>query len=228
MATSDRGAAGTGRVLGYLESGKNITGCAAGLVGLGLGAAGLAGVFWPAAVVGLYAAGALLFPPKRPQAPEFTLGATGELDGIREDFAALRAYLAGVELPAPARAAADELTEVLGMLLEPGWVGDALGADPEAVHVLSRAIRQDVPESVDSYVRTRWWTRLQPGTEPPERHLERQLALLREEAGSLASALRESESRRQQTHTHYLESRHHEPGTTTPEGPGGPGGPVGG
>ncbi|WP_329455926.1 hypothetical protein [Streptomyces sp. NBC_01497] len=217
MATSDQDPADPGRVVGYLESGKNITGCAAGLVGVGLGAAGLAGAFWPAAVVGLYAAGALIFPPKRPTAPVFTADATtDELDSARADFASLRTYLAEVELPAGARATADELTEVLGMLLEPGWVGDALAGDPEAVHVLSRAIRRDVPESVDSYVRVRWWTRLQPGAQPPERHLERQLTLLREEAGSLAAALRESESRRQQSHTHYLESRHREPGDGLP------------
>jgi hypothetical protein len=203
---------GTHRFLGYLESGKNITGCAAGLVGVGLGAAGLTGPFWPAAVAGLYAAGALIFPPARPETPVFAADATDGLGGMREDFAALRSYLAEVSLPGAARATADELTEILGMLLEPGWVGDALAGDPEAVHVLSRAIRQDVPESVGSYARTRWWSRLQPGTEPPEGHLERQLTVLRDEAASLAEALREADARRQRTHTHYLESRHREPG----------------
>ncbi|WP_308117382.1 hypothetical protein, partial [Streptomyces fuscigenes] len=215
MATSDgegptpagRAAPRPGRVVGYLESGKNITGCVAGLVGVGLGAAGLTGAFWPAAVAGLYAAGALVFPPGRPPTPVFAADASDELGDLRGDFASLRDYLAEVELPAGARAAADGLTELFGMLLEPGWVGDALAQDPEAVHVLSRAIRQDVPESVDSYVRTRWWARLQPGSEPAERHLARQLAVLREEADGLAGALREAGARRQQTHTRYLESR---------------------
>ncbi|MEW2546011.1 hypothetical protein AB0910_09605 [Streptomyces sp. NPDC047002] len=220
MATSDDGRRAPGRVLGYLESGKNITGCAAGLVGVVLGATGLTGPFWPAAVAGLYAAGALVHPPRRPAAPVFTEGAAGDsgadaegLGGLRADLAALRAYVAEADLPDAARAAADELLGLLGMLLGPGWAGDALAGDPEAVHVLSRAIRQDVPESVDSYVRTRWWHRLQPGAQPPERHLERQLAVLREEAGALAEALREAGARRQQTHTHYLESRHRAPGT---------------
>jgi hypothetical protein len=46
-----------------------------------------------------------------------------------------------------------------------------------------------------------------PGSEPPERHLERQLALLQEEAEGLAAALRETEARRQESHTRYLEDR---------------------
>ncbi len=75
------------------------------------------------------------------------------------------------------------------------------------MHILSRAIRQDVPEAVDTFVRTRWWTRLAPGTEPPERHLERQLTVLQEEAQGLAANLREVEARRQESHTRYLEDR---------------------
>lgn len=75
------------------------------------------------------------------------------------------------------------------------------------MHALSRAVRQDIPEAVDTFVRTRWWTRLTPGTEPPERHLERQLTLLHEEADRLAGTLREAEARRQETHTRYLEDR---------------------
>jgi hypothetical protein len=82
-----------------------------------------------------------------------------------------------------------------------------LAQDPEAVHALSRAVRQDVPEAVDTFVRTRWWTRLTPGQEPPERHRERQLSLLHEEAERLAAGLRETEARRQESHTRYLEDR---------------------
>jgi hypothetical protein len=46
-----------------------------------------------------------------------------------------------------------------------------------------------------------------PGSEPPEQHLERQLTLLQEEAERLAAALRETEARRQESHTRYLEDR---------------------
>jgi hypothetical protein len=55
-----------------------------------------------------------------------------------------------VELPPAAAGRLIELTELLTALLETG------------------------------YVRKRWWTRLAPGQESPERHLERQLGLLHE------------------------------------------------
>ncbi|MFF2544225.1 hypothetical protein ACFVUY_16860 [Kitasatospora sp. NPDC058063] len=64
MATSD----GFGpRVLRYLESARNLVGCAGGAVGLGLHFAGLGGVWWPGVVVGLYGVGALLTPAPRPR-----------------------------------------------------------------------------------------------------------------------------------------------------------------
>ncbi|MEU0281270.1 hypothetical protein ACIOGX_24510 [Streptomyces sp. NPDC088147] len=196
----------TSRFLRYVESRKNLTGSAAGLAGLALTFTGLAGAYWPVVVAGLYGAGALLAPPERPDAPPFT-DPSEQLDELRGDFEQLMAYLGEVDLPPAAAGRLTELTETLAALLEPGWVTDALAVDPEAVHTLSRAVRQDIPESVDTFVRTRWWTRLQPGTEPPERHLERQLTVLHDEAHALATALREAESRRQETHTRYLEDR---------------------
>ncbi|MFJ1575912.1 hypothetical protein [Streptomyces sp. NPDC088182] len=196
----------TSRFLRYVESRKNLTGSAAGLAGLALTFTGLAGAYWPVVVAGLYGAGALLAPPERPDAPPFT-DPSEQLDELRGDFEQLMAYLGELDLPPAAAGRLTELTETLAALLEPGWVTDALAVDPEAVHTLSRAVRQDIPESVDTFVRTRWWTRLQPGTEPPERHLERQLTVLHDEAHALATALREAESRRQETHTRYLEDR---------------------
>lgn len=204
MATNKTG--GPGRLLGYLESRKNLAGGAAGLVGLALTFTGLAGAYWPVVVAGLYGAGALIAPPERPAAPDFP-DAAERLDGLRGDFATLREYLARIELPPAAGGKLAELDGLIEALLDPGWVGEALALDPEAVYALSRIIQQDVPEAVDAYARTRWWTRLTPGTEPPERHLERQLALLFDEADAMASALREAEARRQQTHTRYLEER---------------------
>ncbi|MGW5124002.1 hypothetical protein ACWEQ7_08060 [Streptomyces sp. NPDC004069] len=196
----------TSRALGYLESRKNIAGSACGIVGLALTFTGVAGPYWPVVVAGLYGAGALIAPPERPTVPDFP-DASAQLDELRADFGTLRAYLADVELPPAASGRLTELTELLTALLDPGWVADVLVQDPEAVHTLSRAVRQDVPEAVDTFVRTRWWSRLTPGQEPPERHLERQLSLLHEEADRLASALRETEARRQETHTRYLEDR---------------------
>ncbi|KFG05927.1 MULTISPECIES: hypothetical protein [Streptomyces] len=190
----------------YVESRKNLTGSALGVAGLGLTFAGVAGPYWPAVVVGLYGAGALLAPPERPPLPDFP-DASAQLDALRADFGTLREYLAGIELPPAASGRLTELTELLTALLDPGWVAEILARDPEGVHALSRAVRQDVPEAVDTFVRTRWWTRLTPGTDPPERHLERQLGLLQAELGRLAAGLRDAEARRQESHTRYLEDR---------------------
>ncbi|MEU7337690.1 MULTISPECIES: hypothetical protein [unclassified Streptomyces] len=196
----------TNRFVGYLESRKNLAGSACGIGGLVLTFTGLAGAYWPVVVAGLYGAGALIAPPERPPLPDFP-DPSVQLEELRRDFATLRAYLDGVELPPAAAGRLTELGELLAALLDPGWVAEVLARDPEGVHALSRAVRQDIPEAVDTFVRTRWWTRLTPGTEPPERHLERQLTLLHEEADRLATALREAEARRQETHTRYLEDR---------------------
>lgn len=192
--------------LRYLESRKNLTGSACGIAGLALTFAGVAGPYWPVVVAGLYGAGALIAPPERPPLPDFP-DPSAQLEELRGDFARLREYLSGVELPPAAGGRLTELTELLTALLDPGWVAEVLAQDPEGMHTLSRAVRQDIPEAVDTFVRTRWWTRLTPGTEPPERHLDRQLTLLYEEADRLAVALREVEARRQESHTRYLEDR---------------------
>ncbi|WP_405731979.1 hypothetical protein OG885_16970 [Streptomyces sp. NBC_00028] len=190
----------------YLESRKNIAGSVCGLVGVGLTLAGVAGAYWPVVVAGLYGAGALVAPPERPALPAFP-DPSAQLDALRDDFGKLCAYLAEVELPPAAAGRLTELTDLLTALLDPGWATELLSQDPEGVHTLARAVRQDVPEAVDTFVRTRWWTRLAPGQEAPERHLERQLTLLQEEAERLAAALRETEARRQESHTRYLEDR---------------------
>ncbi|MFF0220870.1 hypothetical protein [Streptomyces sp. NPDC004629] len=196
----------TSRFLGYLESRKNIAGGVGGLAGLALTFTGVAGPYWPVVVAGLYGAGALIAPPERPALPDFP-DPTAQLDELRGDFETLRGYLADVDLPPAAAGRLTELIELLTALLDPGWVTEVLAQDPEGMHTLSRAVRQDIPEAVDTFVRTRWWTRLTPGAEPPERHLERQLTLLHDEAERLASALRETETRRQESHTRYLEDR---------------------
>ncbi|MDJ0385904.1 hypothetical protein [Streptomyces sp. G-G2] len=204
MATS-RGGAGA-RVLGYLESRKNLAGCAGGMAGLALTVSGVAGTFWPVVVAGLYGAGALIAPPEVPVVPPVPEPAE-ELGALREDFGRLRRYLAEVDLPPAAGGRLTELVELYGAMLDPGWVADVLAAEANTVLALSRGIRQDVPECVDTYNRTRWWTRMAPGGESPERHLERQLSALYDEAERLTAGLRESEARRQQTHTTYLEGR---------------------
>nr|WP_203687098.1 hypothetical protein [Streptomyces sp. SID14515] len=194
------------RVTGYLESARNLTGSAAALGGLALTFAGFAGAYWPVVVGGLYGAGALIAPPRRPPAPAFE-EPSSRLDELRADLATLRAYLDRVDLPPGGTERLAALTGLLDGLLAPGWVSEALADDPEGVHVVARAVRRDVPESVDTYLRTRWWTRLAPGGRAPEEELERQLSLLHAEAQRLVDGLREAEELRQRSHTKYLEDR---------------------
>ncbi|WP_406862809.1 hypothetical protein ABZO31_21240 [Streptomyces sp. HUAS MG47] len=200
MATSDR----PHPVLRYLESRKNLAGSAAGLAGLVLTFTGLAGAYWPAVVAGLYGAAALIAPPERPPVPPFP-DPEEELGLLRENFGTLRTYLAEVDLPPAAAGRLTELNTVLEALLDERWVADVLRQDPEAMHTLSRTVRQDIPDAVDAFVRTRWWNRVAPGAEPPERHLERQLNALHQRMTSIASDMRDIESRRQQAHTIFTE-----------------------
>ncbi|RSS80941.1 hypothetical protein [Streptomyces sp. WAC06614] len=202
MATSRT----AGRALAYLESTKNLAGCACGVAGVGLTLAGVAGTYWPVVVAGLYAAGALIAPPQRVDVPRFP-DAAEQLAVLREDFARLREYLAEVELPQAAEGGLTELLELYAALLEPGWVADLVTADADTVHLLSRAIRQDVPDCVDTYHRARWWTRLNPGTVAPERALEQQLAALVEEAEAVVARLRQAATDEQETHRRYLDQR---------------------
>lgn len=194
------------KALGYLESRKNLAGSAGGIVGLALTFTGTAGPYWPVVVVGLYGAGALITPPERPPLPDFP-DPSAQLEELREDFEKLRGYLTEIELSVTAAARLRELTELLAALLDRGWSAELLTHDPEGVHTLSRIVRRDLPEAVDTFARTRWWTKMTPGTESPELHLEDQLGLLKKEAQHLAAALRETEARRQQSHTRYLEDR---------------------
>ncbi|MDT0323107.1 hypothetical protein [Streptomyces millisiae] len=195
----------TSRALRYVESRKNLTGCVCGLAGVALTLAGQAGALWPVVVGGLYGAGALLAPPDRAAPPP--ISETSELASIRADFTALRSYLAAFDAPPTAAGTLAELDELLTALLAPGWVADELTTNPDDVYKLSRAVRHDVPDAVDAYLRTRWWSRLTPGNEPPERHLERQLTLILRELNAVAVSLRHSQERLQQTLTTELESR---------------------
>ncbi|WP_343243216.1 hypothetical protein [Streptomyces sp. SID12501] len=180
-----------------------MTGSLCGSAGLALTFMGMVGWYWPVVVAGLYVVGALLTPPERPSLPDFST----QLTHLTDDFAELRKYLAEVDMPPAAAGRLAELIELLSALLDPGWIAELLAYDPDSVHLLSRVVRQEIPEAADAFVRTRWWNRLAPGTEPPERHLERQLSLLRDEADQVTASLRAAEAHRQESLTRYLKDR---------------------
>ncbi|MFI5802572.1 hypothetical protein [Streptomyces sp. NPDC051561] len=191
-----------GRVWRYVESGRNLAGCAGGLAGLALTFTGVSGAYWPLVVVGLYGAGALIAPPERLAVPHFP-DAAEQLGVLREDFGRLREYVASVELPPAAHGRAVELDGLLGALLgHEEWA-----SDPDGFHVLTRAVREDVPEAVDTYLRARWWTRFTASGEPPERLLEHQLGLVQRELAGVAEGLRDAVERQRESHTYVLEER---------------------
>ncbi|MFE4603493.1 hypothetical protein ACFRKE_21855 [Kitasatospora indigofera] len=119
MATSNR-------FLAYLESARNLAGCAGGALGLVLHFTGVAGPWWPGAVAGLYGLGALLAPGRRPRSGSDG----GAVGGTRGGSVPARAGAAG-SLPSPEAEA--EPAAVLGgdpVLAGPGPGRGAAGATP--------------------------------------------------------------------------------------------------
>ncbi|MFF1874432.1 hypothetical protein [Kitasatospora herbaricolor] len=119
MATSNR-------LLAYLESARNLAGCAGGALGLVLHFTGVAGPWWPGAVAGLYGLGALLAPGAGPRR-----GANGgAVGGAQGGSVPARAGAAGSVLSPEVEA---EPAAVLGgdpVLAGPGTGGGAAGVAP--------------------------------------------------------------------------------------------------
>ncbi|RKT18490.1 hypothetical protein BX285_2913 [Streptomyces sp. 1114.5] len=174
MATSD---GPLRRALRYLESAKNLVGCAGGAVGVGLHYAGLGGNLWPGVVVGLYAVGALLAPGRR---PDPSRGPTARPDPgpvAQPTPGALPVPVPAAPPapepepdpePAPAPAPEPEpdpeleaLAAYLGTVpLPPGTgVDDLLTALREAGPgpVAQRIVRERLPVAVAGYLRARTW-----------------------------------------------------------------------
>ena len=191
MATSDP-------VVRYLASWKNLAGCTAGLIGLLLHFAGLAGSYWVVVVIGLYGVGALAAPPERITLvtdPEEEAGALrGELDALEERVRGLR-----VPDEVPPKLAG--IAEVLrGMLDRPR----ALRADPDALHAVTRLVGTDLPLSVQTYLNLPWWYAAARGSGA---ELVRQLDLLHADAVRTAERFHSADAQRQADHTRYLEDR---------------------
>ncbi|MFD9596377.1 hypothetical protein ACFWA9_27025 [Kitasatospora sp. NPDC059973] len=179
MGTSSRGGPGGRRVVGYLESTRNLVGCGGGAVGLGLHFAGLGGAWWPGIVAALYVVGVLLAPGPRPVAP-----GRGRVPDVRVpnvplpdvpvpappvrwvELDALAGYLGTVALPSSVKL--DDLVERLRVV----------GPGPVAERIVLRRL----PVAVDGYLRARTWERWTPDGEDPgvalAREVERMAAVL--------------------------------------------------
>ncbi|MFF2116000.1 hypothetical protein ACFVXH_01635 [Kitasatospora sp. NPDC058184] len=159
MATSN----GFGpRALRYLESARNLVGCAGGAVGLGLHFAGLGGVWWPGVVAGLYGVGALLTPAPKPRPP---LPPRPEPQPLPPEVSAPPAPKPEpVPAPEPAPAPDPELVALAAYLdtvpLPPSAGVDGLLAALRAAGpgpVAERIVRDRLPVAVAGYLRARTW-----------------------------------------------------------------------
>ncbi|MEZ0076004.1 hypothetical protein [Planotetraspora sp. GP83] len=139
MATSDR-------FLAYLGSTRNIVGSALALLGLVLHFLGLAGSFWPIVVIGLYGVGALLTPPDRVR---LTIShAEVETRQLRADLDALVSKVSATRFPDDVVAKVGGLAAILRDILARA---EALTSSPDQLHVVSQAIRDYLPTSLEAY-----------------------------------------------------------------------------
>jgi hypothetical protein len=202
VATSSRAAA-------YLTSAKNLAGCAGGLLGLGLYFLGVAGPYWPVVVAGLYGAGALLAPPEKVSLViDDTVAETGRL---RSDLDGLTDRVPERRLPPEAAERLDEIVAILRDLLDRA---DLLTASPDSLYEISRAIRSDLPTSLEAYLNL------------PRRHSARgaasgelvtQLGLIASSVSKTARDVYARETQRMRDHTRYLRDRENAGDLTLPD-----------
>ncbi|MCO5999017.1 hypothetical protein [Actinoallomurus rhizosphaericola] len=196
MAISDR-------LVRYLGSTKNLVGSAGGLAGLGLHFAGLAGPYWPLIVVGLYGAGALAAPPQRVTLViDDTVAQTGRL---RADLDGLVARAGEHRLPAEARERVDVIASVLRDVL---LRSDVLSDSPDLMYEVSRAVRTDLPTSLETYLNLpRWYAVRRTGHGTAGEELIAQLDLITASVTRTAEAVYDADHRRMRDHTRYLRDR---------------------
>lgn len=142
----------------YLVSNRNLVGCALGLVGLGLHAAGVAGRYWPLVVAGLYLVGAVLTPGRTVR-----LVGTGP-DDLKAAFARLVRLARKEKVPTLVLVRLRRIAVLVdGLLARPA----ELAAEPDAWLAVDRAVRTDLPASFEAYLNLpRWYAgrRMLPGT----------------------------------------------------------------
>ncbi|WP_433187333.1 hypothetical protein [Actinoallomurus sp. CA-150999] len=196
MAISDR-------VVRYLGSTKNLVGSAAGLAGLGLYFAGLAGPYWPLVVAGLYGVGALAAPPQRVNLiVDDTAAETGRLRG---DLDELVARVHGHRVPAQAL---ERLDIIASMLRDVLLRSDVLNGSPDLLYEVSRAIRTDLPTSFETYLNLpRWYAARRIGHGTAGEELITQLDLITASVTKTAENVYDADTRRMRDHTRYLRDR---------------------
>jgi hypothetical protein len=142
VATSER--RWRDRVLDYLASAKNLTGCALAIVGLGLYFTGVVDDLWPLVVGGLYVVGALVAPPNK----RVIGGVTFDARHLQKELDDLLARVRG-HLPDEVMKEVQDIATVIGGVLP--RAGQALPGS-EDLYILSRTIEDYLPTSLDAYL----------------------------------------------------------------------------
>ncbi len=198
MATSDR-------ILSYLGSTRNIVGSALALGGLGLHFLGLAGSLWPVVVAGLYGVGALLTPPDRVR---LTIShAEVETRALRDDLDALVAKVSPPRFPEDVVAKVGDLASILrGVLAR----AEALTSAPDHLHVVSQAVRDYLPTSLEAYANLpRSYALTRRGSRERSAHEElmAQLGLLESGLSAIAEAVYQGDEQALRDQGRFLRDR---------------------
>ncbi|MEU8194124.1 hypothetical protein AB0C10_10120 [Microbispora amethystogenes] len=198
MATSDR-------VLAYLGSLKNITGSALALGGIALHFLGLAGSLWPVVVAGLYGVGALLAPPDRVR---LTIShAEVETRALRADLDALVAKVTTTRFPEDVVVKVGDLAGILREVLARA---EALTSAPDHLHVVSQAVRDYLPTSLEAYAnlpRSYALTRRGARERSAHEELMAQLGLLESGLSAVAEAVYQGDEQALRDQGRFLRDR---------------------
>ncbi|WP_182874637.1 hypothetical protein [Microbispora sp. H10670] len=198
MATSDR-------VLAYLGSLRNIVGSALALGGLALHFLGLAGSLWPVVVAGLYGVGALLTPPDRVR---LTIShAEVETRALRADLDALVAKVTTARFPEDVVAKVGDLAGILREVLARA---EALTSAPDHLHVVSQAVRDYLPTSLEAYANLpRSYALTRRGSRERSAHEElmAQLGLLESGLSAVAEAVYQGDEQALRDQGRFLRDR---------------------
>jgi hypothetical protein len=203
----------------YLTSTKNLAGAVGGIIGLIITFLGVAGPYWPVVIIGLYAAGVFAAPPEKISL--VLEDAEAETGRLRRDLGRLTAEVRqhSSRIPHPALAAFGRIAELLGDVLDRP---DALTVAPDQMHAIARAVRTDLPESLQSYLNLPWWYaagRRINGQPTAAEELTTQLELLEKDLTGTADQVYQLDAQRLRDQTRYLRDRTKVSGLESPGDP---------
>lgn len=199
--------------MGYLSSRRNVVGVLFGLLTLGahfaligIGVDGGLGFLAPVAVAGMYGIGALV--AGRGRADLHVGSGAVDVEQLRRDLDGLKTRIRkyGGRLPGDIQQQARQLTTTLEAILQRG---DTLAANSDALHVVSRTIRDYVPTSLETYLNLPRSFAMQrrDGRRSAHEELVSQMALLNTELTRIADAVFAGEAQSLENQGRFLEEK---------------------